>query len=105
MIILIKSYIYIDPPYVDTTKYGFDFDHQLFIYELTKTIDSPVLLSEYKPYSDICVRLTIDGAKGGISGNRERQINEYLNFYNINKDDLSKIDNIVKPKSLQKKLF
>lgn len=97
--------IYIDPPYIDTTKYGFDFNHPLFIYELTNVTNAPILLSEYKPYSDICVRLAIDGAKGGISGNRDRQINEYLSFYNISNDDLSKIDNIVKPKSLRKKLF
>lgn len=97
--------IYIDPPYNNTTKYGFDFDHQLFVYELRQVTNAPILLSEYKPYSDVCVQLDIDGAKGGISGNRERQINEYLNFYNIQEDDLSKINNIIKPKSLRKKLF
>ena len=97
--------IYIDPPYIDTTKYGFDFDHQLFVYELKQITNAPILLSEYKQYSDICVRLNIEGAKGGISGNRDRQINEYLNFYNIQEDDLVKINNIIKPKNLSKKLF
>lgn len=97
--------IYIDPPYINTTKYGFDFNHQLFVYELTKITNSPILLSEYKSYSDVCVRLDIEGAKGGISGNRDRQINEYLNFYNIDSDDLCKIHNIIKPNNFKKKLF
>ena len=42
------------------------------------------------------------GAKGGISGNRDRQITEYLNFYNV---DINKINNLVKPRFTKKKLF
>lgn len=94
--------IYIDPPYINTTKYGFNFNHQQFINTLKNITDCPILLSEYRIFSEVCVALNMVGAKGGISGNRDRQITEYLNFYNV---DINKINNLVKPRFTKKKLF
>lgn len=78
--------IYIDPPYVNTTKYGFSFNHQDFINSLMDVTGCPILLSEYQIFSDKYVELNMSGAKGGISGNRKTKSTEILNFYNINAD-------------------
>ena len=73
--------IYIDPPYMGTTKYGLDFD-------LTKFIDraknfGDVYVSEYRPLSINHVILNKTN-KGGISGNTNKKMVEYLNIIEKN---------------------
>lgn len=72
---------YIDPPYKDTTSYGFTFDWQDFISNLFDETLSPIYVSECKKYSDDAFRLNFNGAKGGISGNKKSKNEEWLNEF------------------------
>jgi site-specific DNA-adenine methylase len=92
--------IYIDPPYYNTTKYGFSFSHQDFINSLMKVTNCPILLSEYQVFSDKYIELNISGDKGGISGNRKTKSTEILNFYNVENNI-----NHLNTKTIKHKLF
>ncbi len=73
--------IYIDPPYSNTTKYGFDFKLNDFLSELFNKTLSPIFVSEKEKISDEAIRLNFNGAKGGISGNRKCKNEEWLNVF------------------------
>lgn len=73
--------IYIDPPYSNTTKYGFDFNLNDFLSELFDKTLSPIFVSEKEKISDEAIRLNFNGAKGGISGNKKCKNEEWLNVY------------------------
>lgn len=74
-----NSIIYIDPPYIGTTKYGFEFDYMGFIEQYkSKNI---IFLSEGKQLTDIAINITDKRTKGGISGNRDKPNEEWLNIF------------------------
>lgn len=73
-----NSIIYIDPPYESTTGYGFELDTRLLLSEICDRFDCPVFVSEAIPLSDDFVELHMQGAKGGVSGNRKEKHREYL---------------------------
>ena len=73
--------IYIDPPYSNTTKYGFDFNLNDFLGDLFDKTLSPIFVSEKEKISDEAIRLNFNGAKGGISGNKKCKNEEWLNVY------------------------
>lgn len=73
--------IYIDPPYKETTPYGFEFDINKFISELKSNTDYSIYVSEKEPISIEYIKLKFNGAKGGISGNKTGKNEEYLNIY------------------------
>ena len=73
-----NSIIYIDPPYINTSGYGFEFNYMNFI-EKHKNI---ILLSEGMKLSDNNYNLTDRRSKGGISGERKKKANEeWLNVF------------------------
>lgn len=78
-----NAIIYIDPPYKNTTKYGFNFDIEKFIDELTKKINIPIYVSEGYEFSNQTIKLSKGREKGGISGERKKKANEeWLNIFN-----------------------
>lgn len=81
--------IYIDPPYINTTKYGYSFDLLDFLTKLREVTGGPVLISEgvdlrtQEGFEDLvtdAVKLKFNNKKGGISGNRKKFNEEWLNF-------------------------
>jgi len=74
-----NSIIYIDPPYNKTTKYGFEFDYMSFISTYKNT--NIIILSEGKQLSDKAYNLTDRRSKGGISGDRKKINEEWLNIF------------------------
>lgn len=77
----LKGVIYLDPPYKDTTSYGFDFELKPFINKLLNSTNYPIYVSEKEPISNTNIRLKFNGAKGGISGNKNGKNEEWLNVY------------------------
>ena len=75
------NFIYLDPPYKDTTSYGFDFELKPFINKLLNSTNYPIYVSEKEPISNTNIRLKFNGAKGGISGNKNGKNEEWLNVY------------------------
>ncbi len=73
------SIIYIDPPYDKTTKYGYEFDYMKFINEYKN--NNIIFLSEGKQLSDIAFNFTNRRSKGGISGERKKINEEWLNIF------------------------
>lgn len=74
--------IYIDPPYSNTTKYGFKFEIKDFLSELFYKTLSPIFVSEKEQISDDeAIKLHFKGGKGGISGNKKCKNEEWLNVY------------------------
>ncbi len=76
-----NSIFYLDPPYKETTQYGFSFDWEEFLGVLFLQTSAPIFVSECKRYSDIAYKLNFKGGKGGISGNKSRKNEEWLNCY------------------------
>lgn len=76
-----KTIFYLDPPYKDTTQYGFSFDWEEWISELFNETLAPIYVSECKEYSDEAYQLNFKGAKGGISGERKGKNEEWLNVF------------------------
>ena len=72
---------YIDPPYKNTTNYGFTFDWEDFISLLFDETLAPIYVSEYEKFSEDAFLLDFKGVKGGISGNRKGKGTEWLNEY------------------------
>lgn len=74
---------YLDPPYKNTTGYGFKFDWEDFISELFDRTLSPIYVSECKQYADDknSFLLNFRGKKGGISGIRKGKNQEWLNEF------------------------
>ena len=73
--------IYIDPPYSNTTKYGFNFNLNDFLNELFDKTLSPIFVSEKEKISNEAIRLNFNGAKGGINGNKKCKHEEWLNVF------------------------
>ena len=73
--------IYLDPPYKNTTGYGFKFDWEEFISELFNDTLAPIYVSECAKYSDDAFLLNFKGEKGGISGDRKNKHEEWLNEF------------------------
>lgn len=72
---------YIDPPYKNTTKYGFGFDWEEFLDLLFYETPAPIYVSECQNYSDDSFLLNFNGAKGGISGEKKGKNQEWLNEF------------------------
>lgn len=74
-----NSVIYIDPPYINTSGYGFEFDYIRFI-NIYKD-KNIILISEGMQLSDKAYNLTNKRSKGGISGKRKKVNEEWLNIF------------------------
>lgn len=72
-----NSIIYIDPPYINTTGYGFNFD----IYEYVKKTNKQIYISEGFKMFENAYQITGSRSKGGISGERKSKNEEWLNVY------------------------
>lgn len=72
------SVVYIDPPYRNSTGYGFGFDLDTFIGAFRVSHDAPLFVSEGRPLTTDSTRLAFDGAKGGISGSKSGKHEEWL---------------------------
>ena len=76
-----NSRIYIDPPYLDSTKYGFDLDIVDYVKKLKTITDAPIFISERIKFENCqSIKLDFSKEKGGISGNRKDIFDEYLNI-------------------------
>lgn len=74
--------IYIDPPYTNTTGYGYNFDISDFLSRLFDVTLAHIFVSEKEAISDDeAIRLNFSGAKGGISGNKKCKNEEWLNVF------------------------
>ena len=71
--------VYVDPPYKNTTKYGFDFSLETFVSKFQKSYEVPLYVSEGSALNNNAIMLTFGGAKGGISGIKKRKHEEWLN--------------------------
>jgi len=76
-----NSIFYIDPPYKNTTKYGFSFNWEEFVGDLMQETLAPIYVSECKKYSEESFLLNFKGGKGGISGNSKINNKEWLNLF------------------------
>lgn len=82
-----NSIVYIDPPYKNTTGYGFDFDINSYIHTLQSSIKlhkkkSKIYVSEGYQMTDNAHLIVSKRGKGGISGERENYNEEWLNVFN-----------------------
>lgn len=73
--------VYIDPPYKNTTQYGFNFNVNEFLSELFDATLCPIYVSEKEAISDEAIQLKFEGAKGGISGVKKSKNEEWLNIF------------------------
>lgn len=72
-----NAIIYIDPPYNKTCKYGYEFDYMNYI----NKIHNKIYLSEGKQLIDTAICLSKGRTKGGISGDRKKINEEWLNIF------------------------
>jgi len=70
--------VYIDPPYINSTAYGFDLD----VLKYVKYIPNKCYVSESYPLSNKCFQITSNRKKGGISGERKSKNEEWLSRFN-----------------------
>lgn len=73
--------VYVDPPYQDTTGYGFGFDMTAFAARFREMNRAALFVSEGVPLSDDALMLTFGGANGGISGMRKGKHQEWLSRF------------------------
>lgn len=73
-----NSVVYVDPPYRNTTGYGFGFDVSEFIERYLQVNAAPIFVSEGIPLAEGAIRLAFRGPKGGISGCRDGRQEEWL---------------------------
>lgn len=76
-----NSVIYIDPPYGDTTGYGFDFNTINLVNQFREKYPNPLFVSEGKPLSENSLQLSFGGANGGITGARSDKHQEWLSRF------------------------
>ena len=79
-----NSIVYIDPPYKNTTKYGFDFDYEEFIINNWAYVN--IYVSEgYKMDSvEDAILLSKGRTKGSISGDiKKKPTEEWLNIFKL----------------------
>ena len=74
-----NSIVYIDPPYKGTTGYGFDLDYVQF----TNRQVVPTYISEGYRFSEHAVLMSDSRRKGGVSGERKSENQEWLNKFNV----------------------
>lgn len=74
-----NSIVYLDPPYRGTTGYAYGFDVERFIKDFTSVHEVPFYVSEGCAISDRAIQLEFGGSNGGISGNRTKKHQEWLN--------------------------
>jgi site-specific DNA-adenine methylase len=72
-----SSIIYIDPPYLNTSGYGYTFDLHNYIEE----IEGKAYISEGYKFTDNAILMSGKRDKGGISGDRKVRNEEWLNVY------------------------
>lgn len=76
-----NAIFYLDPPYKNTTQYGFTFNWEEWISELFHETFAPIYVSEKYATSELAYQLNFKGKKGGISGDRKGKNEEWLNVY------------------------
>jgi hypothetical protein len=76
-----RAVVYIDPPYGNTTSYGFDFDLRVLVEALEAKGLKNIFVSEGSPVSNEAVRLHFGGPKGGISGSKPGRHEEWLSAF------------------------
>lgn len=76
-----RSVIYVDPPYLNTTAYGFSFDIKAFVDAAQAKSPAMLFVSEAAPVSSEAVRINSVGPRGGISGNRRVAHEEWLSSF------------------------
>ncbi len=76
-----SSVVYVDPPYRNTTGYAYSFDVSSFIRRFQELNDAPLFISEGVPLNSEALKLSVGGAKGGISGTRIGRHEEWLSLY------------------------
>lgn len=80
-----NSVVYIDPPYKETTGYGYEFDYLNFVDKYSHICD--VYVSEKEPIGNPreSFQLSKGRNKGGINGSRKSKSNEeWLSFFRSN---------------------
>ena len=75
------SIIYIDPPYLNSTKYGFYFNTEKVLSEIFNVINRPIYVSEQSPIAKEAIQIMINTKKGGINGNKNVKRQEWLNVF------------------------
>lgn len=75
------SIVYIDPPYDNTTGYGFGFDLLALVRSLERKGLENIFVSEGVPMSTRAVQLNFGGPKGGISGCKQKKHEEWINAF------------------------
>ena len=86
-----NSIVYIDPPYKNTTKYGFDFDYEEFIINNWAYVN--IYVSEGYKMDNVedAILLSKGRAKGSISGDiKKKPTEEWLNIFKLH--DLNTIN-------------
>lgn len=73
-----NAVVYIDPPYGETTGYGFKLDLAQFVSKFRELHENPLFISEGKPLAGDALHLVFGGAKGGITGTRAMKHQEWL---------------------------
>lgn len=76
-----NAVVYVDPPYSNTTGYGFHFDINDFALQFVRKNKAALFISEGKQLSQNATQLAFGGAKGGINGSRVGKHQEWLNRY------------------------
>lgn len=76
-----RAVIYVDPPYQNTTSYGFKFELTDFVRTVQAKSPATVFVSEAAAVSSDAVRINAEGPRGGISGNRRAAHEEWLNSF------------------------
>lgn len=79
-----NSIVYIDPPYKNTTGYGFDFDYEAFIAKYKGVVKLYISEGYEMSYADQAVLLSKGRAKGCITGDvKKKPTEEWLNIFSI----------------------
>lgn len=76
-----NAIVYLDPPYSKTEGYGFMLDYINVIRMLQENNVKYIFVSEKEKLSMIAYQLAFSSAKGGISGMKKHNIEEWLNVY------------------------
>ena len=79
-----NSIVYIDPPYKNTTKYGFDFDYEEFIINNWAYVNMYVSEGYKMDSVEDAILLSKGRAKGSISGDiKKKPTEEWLNIFKL----------------------
>lgn len=75
-----NAIVYIDPPYINTTGYKYNFDVDKYIESLGNK--NKIYVSEGIKKSEQAILLSGTRSKGGISGKRKSSNEEWLSIFN-----------------------